>query len=224
MNPPDFSKSADRLIRGFSIIELLMVIAIVSVLASVSALSISGIAGAAHLSTGGAQISNFLESAREMSILKKTPVAVALLAKGDDVGSRIMTALEYLPDANQWVRISKWETLPKGVMVDMTAGGTNNTFVPGNSPTISPALPNLVYASNTYSPQLTDGYGYIVFLPNGSLYQSGTQPSVFRLVEGVSTSTGSRYTGAKDANGNPVNYFEIVINESTGRVKMARSE
>ena len=71
---------------------------------------------------------------------------------------------------------------------------------------------------------MTDGYGYIVFLPDGSLYQSGSQPSTFRLVKGVSTSGGAQYTGAKDANGSPADYFEIMINESTGRVKTARPE
>jgi len=211
---------------GFSLLELLTVIAIISILTGVSAISLRGISGGSHLLTGGAQIANFLESAREMAILKKAPVAVALLANGEDVGGRVFTALEYLPDANQWARVSKWESLPNGVLAYMTNNDACNAFSPTNSPTLSVPLPPLTKGTNTYSPQNASGYGYIVFLPNGSLYQdaslSSAQPSVFRLVEGVSTSSGAQYTGAKGADDKPVNYFEIVINECTGRVKTVR--
>ena len=207
---------------GFSLVELLAVIAIISILTGVSTLSLKGLSGGSQLFTGGSQVANLLESARELAIVKKTPVAVALLAVGNNAGGRILTALELLPDSNQWARASKWESLPTGVLVDGTTPGVSDTFLPNNAPTISPALPNLVYGGTTYAPQNASGYGYIVFLPNGSLYQSGAQPGVFRLVEGVSTSAGTKFTGPKDSANNPANYFQIVINESTGRIKTAR--
>jgi hypothetical protein len=108
----------------------------------------------------------------------------------------------------------------------MTTNSSDNAFLPSNSPTLSVPLPLLTKGTTTYSPKNATGYGYIVFLPSGSLYQdaslSNAQPGVFRLVEGVFTSAGAQYTGTRGGSGDPANYFEIVINECTGQVKTFR--
>jgi len=91
-SPTSLGPPGNMRCSGFSLVELLMVIAIISILTGVSTLSLKGISGGSELFTGGSQVANLLESARELAIVKKTPVAVALLAVGNNAGGRIKTA------------------------------------------------------------------------------------------------------------------------------------
>ncbi len=206
---------------GFTLSELLVVVAIASLLAGLSVASLHGVSGAAKVSTAGAKLTGLLESARSDAILKKTPVAVALLASGQESASRTFCALEFQPETGSWVQASKWENLPSGIVMD-TSADLLNLFLPQNSPPLTPSLPSLTFAGTTYVPGTVTGYGYVIFLSDGSLYQSHSQPCVLRLVEGAASPSGPLYTGSKDAQGNPTDYFKIVINEATGCVKIVR--
>ncbi len=217
---------------GFSLVELLVVITLILFLSGLSAFSLKG-TSAARLANAGASISGFIESARENAILKRQPVAVAMLVSGEDA-NRAFTALGYVPPASgqtngSWKQISRWELLPQGVTVDLGADSAGNALtglLPSGSPPVGTALPSLVRKGATYAASDPSGYGYVVFMPDGSLFQNanGSTPPVLRLIEGNWQEGSIQYTGGKDDNGNTANYVEISINQATGKVKIIRPQ
>ncbi|MFA7345529.1 MAG: prepilin-type N-terminal cleavage/methylation domain-containing protein, partial [Terrimicrobiaceae bacterium] len=172
-----------RTSMGFSLVELLVVISLIVLLASLAGLSLRG--GGAQLSTAGAHIATLMEQARETAILKRQPTALIMLADGGDVASRVFAVLGYVPDATgagTWERLSRWEKLSEGVLADEgsdSGGNPLHALMPANSPVVAPALPTLHYAGGSFAPQ--SKYGYVVFMPDGSLYQdaSGVPNSPF---------------------------------------------
>lgn len=197
--------------------EMLTVVALIGLMTGLGSLSLRGNAGAVQLGAAGTQCANLLESARTTAILRKTPVAVAFLP-ASATSPAALTALEYRADSGTWSRISQWEKLATGVVLDPSTNPDFNSALRQNSPTVSPALPSLNYAGATFAPGGADGYSYLVFLPTGALHQTHSHPGSLRLVEGVVTGEAIRYTGPIE------NYFEVVINPSTGRLKLNQPE
>lgn len=206
--------------HGFTLLELLMVVAIIGMLLSLGMVSVRGISGSSNIATSGARVAGLLESAREEAILKRQPVAMVLLTSGDDA-RKTFVALEYVSatdtSAAAWKQASRWEPLPSGVVVEKPSptGNTNlaNAFSSDTSATVDPALPTLKYRGASYSP--ASQYDYLIFMPDGSLYQASKGCSL-SLVEGVWNGSAIQRVG------NAANSLQIVINDATGRVKVVR--
>jgi len=198
--------------KAFSLIELLLTIAVISVLVSLGVTSFQGFQGGRKLSTAGSRVMGLFESARENAILKGQPTAIVMLLK-DESARRAFAALEREPTGT-WKQVSKWEVLPEGVLVDSSSGQSSLPLAlsQGSSPQVTPALSSVSFRGKSYTPQ--NGYAYLIFMPDGSLYQSGN--GSLTLVEGeLSNDTVRR-------KGNGLNSFEILINDATGRVRAAR--
>jgi len=197
-----------------------MSVAIIGILVSLGVVSLRGISGSANVSTSGARIAGFLESAREEAILRRQPVAVALLTSGGDA-RKTFVALQYVPATDNstktWKQISKWEQLPQGVIVDKpTASGDDNlanAFSSDTSATVDPVLPTLTYHGAPFT--RASDYQYVIFMPDGSLFQAAKSCS-FSLVEGIWNGSDIQRVG------NTINSLQIVINDATGRVKVIR--
>lgn len=216
--------------KGFTLVELLCVCSIMVVLSALVIPAMQTPSGTL-LFTSAARLSTMLESARQTAILKRQPVAVAMLP-ADSSSVQRFTALQY-SGSNSWIQIARWTALPTGVLADSPAdtdssGNMLNAFAPTNSPVVSSTLPGLVYAGTTYKPGATaTSYGYVIFLPDGSLYQNNGLPKIpciTRVVEGTTNGAGGIkfYTGARNTAGGPANYCDIVLNNTTGQVKLVR--
>ena len=212
---------------AFTLVELLTVIAIIVLLVSMAGAMFRG--GGASLPSAAATLAGLIDQTREMAILKRQPTALAMLGPGSDAAARVFFALEYERETATWRQISRWETLPAGVVADTGKDSTGTplqAFFPAYSPKVDPALPGVTYQGKRFSPRDAAGYGYVVFLPDGSLYQdsSGTLPAscVLRLVEGVYEKGAIRRTGASAADGSSANYVEIALNRMTGQAKVSR--
>lgn len=197
---------------AFSLIELLVTVAILGVLLSLGVTSFQGYQGSRKVAASGSRLMSLFEAARENAIIRRQPTAIVLLMK-DENARRVFSALEYDP-AGTWKQISRWETFPEGVTVDSAQGRSELpvAFSSSASPTVSPQLPAVTYRGVSYSPK-TD-YTYIIFMPDGSLYQSAN--CSVTLIEGDAPG------GDVRKKGDGANFFEILINDVTGRVQASR--
>jgi len=219
--------------KAFTLVELL---AVTSIMVVVSALVIPALqtTKAALLFTSAARVSTMLDSARQTAIVTRQPVAVAMLP-ADANSVQHFAALKY-SGTGSWTQISAWTSLPPGVLA---AGGAStptdssgdvlNAFQPADSPKVSSALPTLSYTGSNYLPGSTaftgsTYYGYVIFLPDGSLYQDSTGhpviPCIVRFVQGITD--GNRGIKAYTNAGGAANYCDIVLNDATGQVKLVR--
>ncbi len=214
--------------KAFTLVELISVVSIIVLLLTFLAPSLRN-SDAVLLGTTGVRLDGLMEAWRQTAIMSRQPVAVAMLA-GDNAANQHFTAMRWFPEssgtAGVWKQISKWESLSEGILSDKTDSSGNylGAFLPDYSPDLNNSLPNLVYEGVTYRPGKTPGYGYIVFLPDGSLYQDAKGPPVpckLRLVAGMRAGESIGYHGLKNNDGRPANYFEIVLNAS-GRSKVVR--
>lgn len=198
--------------RAFSLVELLVTVAILGLLLSVGASSITGSQGSRKIASSGSRLMSLFEAARENAILKRQPTAIVMLMKSENA-RRVFSALEYDP-AGSWKQISRWEVFPNGVAVDSAQGRSELpvAFSPSSSPTVSPPLPSVTFGGVSYAPK-TD-YAYLIFMPDGSLYQSGN--CSVTLLEGEVSN------GQVLKKGEGLNFFEILINDVTGRVRASR--
>jgi Tfp pilus assembly protein FimT len=194
-------------------VELMAVIALVGLLAGIGSISLRGNGGALQLSTVGNRCAGLLENARDSAVLQKVPVAVVILPSQPQT----MAALAYQPDSKSWKRISKWETLPSGLIFDTNVYSDSNSALSQNSPTVSPALPVLTYNGTDYSPG-NAGYGFLVFLPSGALQQSHSRPGMLRLTQGTADG------GTFQKTGSTTDFLDVCVNPATGRLKIARME
>jgi prepilin-type N-terminal cleavage/methylation domain-containing protein len=199
-------------VRAFSLIELLVTVAIIGVLLSLGVTSFQGSQGSRKVASSGSRLMGLFEAARENAIIKRQPTAIVMLLKSENA-RRVFSALEYDP-AGTWKQVSRWEVFSEGVAVDTAQGRSDLpvAFSATSSPTVTPALPAMTFRGVSYSPR-TD-YAYLIFMPDGSLYQSGN--CSVTLVEGDAPG------GVVSKKGEGLTFFEILINDVTGRVQASR--
>lgn len=202
-------------ICGFTLVELMVVIAVMISIIGVVVPAFNGIGKSGLLNRGGDLVANLLNFARQNSLSKNAMTALIVVTDpAMDDQNRMFTMLELQPaqtgHTSVWKQIAKWEPLATGIVVNnwtVQSAGTN---------TVSPALPSLHYGDRTISQ-----FKSIIFMPDGSTYNDG--PTTFELVEGYypkGASTPS-LTGLSK-NGEATNYYKLTVLNSTGRVKIER--
>jgi prepilin-type N-terminal cleavage/methylation domain-containing protein len=211
--------------RGFSLMELLLVISIIAVMTSLSVVGMKSLVGDRGLTGAGNQMSAILAFARQEAISKNTDVAVVILTSTNaNAGQyRTLSVWEFVtpadgstPTSSNWIQASKWQTLPTGIVIDSSSTidanlgptATASSFVLQSS-TVSPALPTMSYLGGSVNPA-TD-CAVQVFLPSGRLISSAPNPCTLTLVEG------SSHPAAL-----PSNYVTYYFSTATGETKVVR--
>ncbi len=230
-NPRSHRKS------GFSLVESLVVIAIMAILLGIVVNGGGATSGASKLTSAGYQLQTAFNMARENSIAKHHLTAIAILIDPTmpDVAYRTYTFLETsnspADPTNPWTQADKWEHLPAGVIIDnknttLTLGtssitNTSSFVLNDATSTASPAMPTLIYNGHSYPP----GTGYIaqILESSGGLSDSAPSPCILTLTTGFYSSGGSTPTYTYKGTGTAyANYFCLFFNNETGQIKILR--
>jgi len=196
-------RRASRL--GFSLIELLTVVAMIGLLSALIAPAVSSIGKATSLVTAGNKLAALVDQARQNSMAKN--VMTALLMTDQGAGNWAAVLMEYSAEgaSPQWKTITKWENLPTGVLVNTN----DSSFITNSGVALHFVAPALNYRGNPVS-----SYASRIFLPNGGL-STPTDPAQIKLVEGIVQGGSTTYT-------RPANFYTIAIVGATGRTKIVR--
>ncbi len=207
---------------GFSLVELLMVMAIISMLTALTVGSVKAISGHA-LTSAGNQFVDLAALARQNSVSKGAYSAVVIKTlKNGAFSAYCVMELSRQDDGTfgSWKPITPWRTLPQGVV--FAKDGLPNT-APGFLDA-SGSTPKALPSGVAFQGQPVDFSAETVvqvYQPDGTL--SAGQPLRLRLVEGVvnASNSGITYTHALGG-GQPANYYDIFFLRDTGQTKVER--
>jgi prepilin-type N-terminal cleavage/methylation domain-containing protein len=210
---PLFKKSA-----GFSITELLVVMAILATLAGLVAPAFNQIGGAGALASAGNQVANMVNLARTQALARNSMTALVVATDSTlEQAYRAVAVFELAPrqdgqtsQTTDWRQISKWETFRNGVIVDpaLTLNEKSDSAATPGVP--APALPSMQISGKPVG-----AFRYLVFLPGGTLLSGQTES--LKLKEGYfpPSSATPVFTHAS-------NHYGITILPATGRTIITR--
>jgi prepilin-type N-terminal cleavage/methylation domain-containing protein len=214
---------------GFSITELLVVMAILATVAGLVAPAFNQIGGAGALASAGNQVANMVNLARTQALARNSMTALVVATDSTlEQAYRAVAVFELAPrqdgqtsQTTDWRQISKWETFRNGVIVDPTLTRNGVTVEPvltlnqKSDSAATPGVPAPALPSMQISGKPVGSFRYLVFLPGGSLL-SGQSKSM-NLKEGYfpPSSTTPVFTHA-------ANYYGITILPATGRTIITR--
>jgi prepilin-type N-terminal cleavage/methylation domain-containing protein len=216
---------------GFSLVELLVVMAIVVALGALIAPAITNFGKANLLRTSGDRVSGLLKAARQNAMARNAMTALVVITDpAVDLRYRGFALLELkgsssVASTSDWKQISKWDILPEGVVVDPSWPSDQVLAFAQSSAQIQllPATLALPTQLN-YGPQKISSYKFLVFLPSGCLLiDNSANLAQIQLAEGFfrQGSDTPVYT-RPSSGGGPANYYRISILGATSRLKIER--
>lgn len=216
---------------GFSLVELLTVVAIMALVMGLAAIGISGMAGPG-LQTAASQVASGMSLARQMAISKNSPAAfIIATSTGTNLPSQPYkywaVAVSNRATAN-WSIQKEWERLPEGAVFLETIGSGYKTIepnpFPGGANVGSPFTPSSFanptnvagyYGTNTNATFTFSGLPTIVFRPDGSASSASV---AIRLADG--TVDASNKVILRNTN----RYMFVETDATVGRVRVRTPE
>jgi prepilin-type N-terminal cleavage/methylation domain-containing protein len=191
--------------RGFSLIELLVVISIVALLSTLTWLNGPSLLGAGWLRSGSDALYNTLSLARQTAVTNDMPCAFVIRTTGSNAWKEIALFTINVNTSN-WIQTAAWKTLPQNIFVDEKFLPTwQNTkglaFIAGSVAAPSPAI-----TQAGSSLQHDQDYLALVFLPDGSMMASENIALKLIIKRGDAV--------------NSDNAFILLAERAGGRVKM----
>lgn len=210
-----------RSLRGFSLLELLAVLAVFGILASLTMPAVSSVLRASDLRTGTQLLSEQLGLARQVALSKNRSVEVRLYqyAVAPETGSGKFRALQVfeIQDSGLAVPISRIFRLPGSIVIDAGSGDLQSTLSSIISVSANGGLaPDSASGSELgYSlPQIGNAYQCVKFrfLPDGSTDLTPHSASWFLTLHSLSDGDG--------LDAAPSNYSTLQIDPANGRTRI----
>lgn len=197
---------------GFTLLELLGVLAIIIIVSAAVVPSLTGITGSSSLTTGSSMFADALNLARQTALADNCPVEVRIYKTGSAANPSDPQYCAFnlfkVDDSNAKQALGKLRRLPDPIIISpssqyssLMAGRSGNSAVPEDYP----------------MPKDTP-YIWFRFKPNGSTDLTPVEgPGSNWFVTLV-----SRNAPIKANTGLPANYFTIQIDPTTGRARSYR--
>jgi prepilin-type N-terminal cleavage/methylation domain-containing protein len=196
---------------GFTLLELMVVLAIILLVAGFTIPALTGLSGGNNLSAGGRVVANLLTVARSEAINRRAPIRfqVATSWPADPTQAyRKIALVQHDPVSNTDSQITGWQTLPTGVLVK------DRTPLPNSGK-------YFINASSDQSPKLSFGgqtinSRYLEFTPNGAPnIDPASTPVGVCVVEGY-------VAGASNFQILSTDYYEIDVDALVGKTQVKR--
>lgn len=213
---------------AFSLIELLVVVAIISIMAGLVTLGLQGVRAPA-IRGAASQVTSGLSLARQVAITKNTKAA--LFIANDSANGRLPYRHWSVGYSNRssgnWTLSKKWEPLPEGAFFLETL--TNSGYSPINNTPISRSQGETFTPANfacTASSISIDGrtftnLPYIMFSSDGAAI-SGTSATLtnaaIRIANGLANTNGEVTITSTNQ------YFFVETDGTVGRIRMRAPE
>ena len=214
--------------RGFSLVEMLVVVAVIGMLLALSAPSILTLTSTS-LTTGAWQLNGYLNLARAEAIRDGRVVRVALVRNWDNEqhsALRKLSTWKWDDEAEVFVQSGGWEILPEGVVIEPEFPDyvRSADYAKDDATTVQAQFPErdetLSISGDTVEVTTLD------FLPNGRVRESGEIPKRmigFVMTLGYVDEQGNVVrTASRDDSGQPANWAQVNVDTLTGRIQVHR--
>ncbi len=205
---------------AFSLIELLVVMAVISLMLVLAAAAFNNFGKSTALAASGNRVAGILEQARQHALSQGAMTAVAIATdSASPKRNQAFVVLAARPrsdgaalTAADWKQVSKWEVLPEGITVD-----SGSTFTESGTKLV-PSLPSQLPER---AGERSNSFRYVIFQPSGAILGGGA--AGLRLVEGIWPSGAASPTYTRPgSDGTPGNYYKMSLIAATGRLKVDR--
>ncbi len=200
--------------HGFSLLEMLVVVAIIAVMMSLLVPAIGGFTNTAGRRGAVNVVMNTLEQARVAALESGRPVHVVFYRRVGNEPDALMVVRDPEVDPNTAAleRLTKWIKLPKGILLHAPPSGS--TILSGDQNTIASRI--------APAPQLQPGesLNIVTFNETGGVDFPTTGRQLF-LSEGVRGSGSDTAIAERKSSQGPGGGFEVIsISRYTGRVQL----
>ncbi|MEM1294727.1 MAG: prepilin-type N-terminal cleavage/methylation domain-containing protein [Verrucomicrobiota bacterium] len=224
--------------RGFTLLELLMVVGIITLALAALGSVTSRVLGSQTLNSATRELANYLIMARAEAVRHQTITQIRFVTDESDVGAASGEAFRSFSiwsledsDGPTYLPLTGWRELPEGVILEPDFPGyakqsnyaqNDGTTVRGDYILKSETSPETVKKGGKELP-----YRFIEFLPTGGarIPEGENNQSIIVAVEGYLEAPGKmvRTAPKKDLNSSAIaNWSQINITNLTGNVRIYR--
>lgn len=211
---------------GFSMVELLVVIGVMSLLVTVTMVNMQGFNKSGNLTSAGNLLVDMANQARQLATTKNAPTALVIITTSSlDIGKtaadtkvayKTFCIMQYLPPTptstnSQWVMATRWQSLPASVAIDNSTVDTTSFLSTGTVTTTTTLSPTHLGKTYTSNPAGANVIAFQLFNPEGGMDTSGNVKRLRLISE------------KKNPNETSPNFYDIVFNPYTGSTKVFRT-
>jgi prepilin-type N-terminal cleavage/methylation domain-containing protein len=217
--------------RGFSLVELLAVIAMISVLLGLTVPAVRGFTSSSSLNTGVRKMADLLNLARSEAIARHSVVRFAVVTDWPgkpEAALRKASLWNWDPELEQFVQLTNWEELPQGLTFETYLPeyikGADYASVDGSTVRGDSVLDPEFSGAAEFSIPSPDGTitaRFVEFLPSGNARIPGgnARRAIFVTVPAFASGDGElTYTAASD--GQPTTWAQVNLDTLTGRIQV----